>query len=805
MFKKKLFLFILFLAFSVKSFSQQFYACDSNGKLALITLTNSGPQYQYLQGCGTYFSIAISGNKLYYIDSYANLFSADITTGATPTITNCTLITTGIAGDALTVDTKGLLYYVNGYQLYSVNPNSPNPTSQYLGTMPYSAAGDVAFYNNQLYMAAPEGIVTVNLSNPALSTLSIPMYNVDVFGLANVLVNGVKTLYALDVNQQANSTSIIQLDMQNMTQVGSVGTVPFVIYDAGSATEAGVVQRINIVNFTTTQECNAYNQASVAIVCSPGTNQYTFTLGNGQSNTTGTFDNLPPGTYNLTIKSNGPEIPTDTAFVIPDYTVNSPAITETQINPVCNNSGQIKLDVGASDALYSIAFQNSVYGFDHIFTGLSTGTYSFTILNKSGCIIDQKSYYLPQDPCVSVVIDSINVTRECNALNKGQVKIVCEPNTDQFTFTLGNGQSNTTGIFDNLLPGTYQLNVTSNGGQFPTNTTFIVPDFSLSDPIINATLNEPICNLTGTIKLDAGSADAAYRIQYNNNTFGFDNSFTGLTAGTYHFTIVNTAGCIIEEKDYVLTQNVCPPITIGNIDVAPECTVYGQASITITTQPHPDQYTYTLNNVSDTTGVFDFVPPGTYNLVITSSGGDKLEQQVIVPDYTLDKPDIALTIKSAECELPGSVKISANGDSKGAATIKHGTDVFPFNSTINNLKPGINYFNIFNGQGCIIDTLAVNIPHDECFIVSFPNAFTPNGDGINDVFRANQNSNPIVFKLFVYDRWGSLVFQSKSVFDGWDGTVNNNPAPFGVYYYVASFTMPDNKSSTKSGYVTLIR
>ncbi|HMG09961.1 MAG TPA: gliding motility-associated C-terminal domain-containing protein, partial [Mucilaginibacter sp.] len=309
----------------------------------------------------------------------------------------------------------------------------------------------------------------------------------------------------------------------------------------------------------------------------------------------------------------------------------------------------------------------------------------------------------------------------------------------------------------------------------------------------------------GSIKLDAGLANTTYSIKYNNQIFTFDHTFTGLIAGNYHFIILNQNGCIADEKDYTLQQDNCPPITINKVQIQAECNAYGQASVKVITQDHPDTYTYTLNNVSNNTGVFNFLMPGTYTLIINSSGGDQKEQQVVVPDFTLDKPALTYKVKAAVCTLLGEIKFSINGDGKGAAKVKHSIDVFSIDQTIKGLYQGINHFTILNQQDCILDEIDIDITQDKCEPVVFPNTFTPNGDGINDIFRPNQESNPLNFKLVIYNRWGNRLFQSQSIYNGWDGTAKGNQAPFGVYYWIATYNMPDGKSSRQNGTVTLIR
>lgn len=86
----------------------------------------------------------------------------------------------------------------------------------------------------------------------------------------------------------------------------------------------------------------------------------------------------------------------------------------------------------------------------------------------------------------------------------------------------------------------------------------------------------------------------------------------------------------------------------------------------------------------------------------------------------------------------------------------------------------------------------------------YPNAFTPNRDGINDVFApvgAFQQS----FDLYIYDRWGRLAHHTQSIGGAWDGTKDGVPAPEGVYTYRVVITGYDGSASQRVGTVTLIR
>lgn len=86
----------------------------------------------------------------------------------------------------------------------------------------------------------------------------------------------------------------------------------------------------------------------------------------------------------------------------------------------------------------------------------------------------------------------------------------------------------------------------------------------------------------------------------------------------------------------------------------------------------------------------------------------------------------------------------------------------------------------------------------------FPQAFTPNNDGINDIF-TGFGTHLTSYKLTIFNRWGEQIFTSNSIRQGWDGRYNNGDAPEGVYVYVASAVDETGKKIQMKGTFQLIR
>lgn len=93
--------------------------------------------------------------------------------------------------------------------------------------------------------------------------------------------------------------------------------------------------------------------------------------------------------------------------------------------------------------------------------------------------------------------------------------------------------------------------------------------------------------------------------------------------------------------------------------------------------------------------------------------------------------------------------------------------------------------------------------------LDFPNVFTPNGDGKNDVFLpvpGEALSGVDILDFKVYNRWGQVVYDGrKNNNEGWDGMHNGSPAPADVYVYRVRYRIPGQEVQDAKGDLTLIR
>ncbi len=109
-----------------------------------------------------------------------------------------------------------------------------------------------------------------------------------------------------------------------------------------------------------------------------------------------------------------------------------------------------------------------------------------------------------------------------------------------------------------------------------------------------------------------------------------------------------------------------------------------------------------------------------------------------------------------------------------------------------------------DGNGCL-DSASVTIYVDSSMPGDIPSAFSPNNDGLNDVWHPVGMRFGKLVEARVYNRWGEDVFYSNSKEVGWDGTYHGVPQDMGVYFYQVIIAAPGGQNLTYKGTVTLIR
>ncbi len=103
------------------------------------------------------------------------------------------------------------------------------------------------------------------------------------------------------------------------------------------------------------------------------------------------------------------------------------------------------------------------------------------------------------------------------------------------------------------------------------------------------------------------------------------------------------------------------------------------------------------------------------------------------------------------------------------------------------------------------DSISVIYKSCDCNTV-IPNAFSPNGDGVNDVLKPLMKCTPVKYLFSIFNRYGQKVFETTDYQKGWDGRFSNHNLPVGTYYYILTYKNPGLQINEKfSGSITILR
>lgn len=157
---------------------------------------------------------------------------------------------------------------------------------------------------------------------------------------------------------------------------------------------------------------------------------------------------------------------------------------------------------------------------------------------------------------------------------------------------------------------------------------------------------------------------------------------------------------------------------------------------------------------------------------------------------------------------------SETQDGKVTLQIEGGTQPYKYHieneawqtdSILTSLRAGHYIFEVADTNGCsITGTANITSPFRNCLVV-MPTAFSPNGDGNNDLFKPKVYDALSNYELSVYNRWGGLVFRSNDPQAGWDGYIKGVIQDQQAFIYVCSFNDRNNERKELRGSVVLLR
>lgn len=278
-----------------------------------------------------------------------------------------------------------------------------------------------------------------------------------------------------------------------------------------------------------------------------------------------------------------------------------------------------------------------------------------------------------------------------------------------------------------------------------------------------------------------------------------NNAFIADSSVTYSLEVTSPIGC----KDSArIDIEVYPPDFASAISDTGFCPPSGGVSLWATGGLHyqwlPDY------GLDDALSAFPWANPATpthYLVIVTSEVGCVDSQEVFVDVY----PNAVVYIPDTVVIYSGEVyQLETRGNA-------HYFDWFPpsgiSNTQVSNpeFSPDVRtrYFvEATTEHGCTVkDSIDILV---KSTVLDMPNAFKPGSDA-NGIFKVEMRGIAQLHAFAVFNRWGNKVFETTDIQEGWDGTFNKVPQPFGVYVYQIEAVTDSGEHISKQGNVTLIR
>jgi PKD repeat protein len=518
-----------------------------NGAVTINVTGGTGP-YQFTSGSQT---ITLSPNPYTAANLPGGTYNGTVTdaNGCTTTLNF------SIANNAPTVNLTQ----------QSVMPNTacgaPNGTFTVVasgGTGPYTYAIPGPIFNQSGIFSGLGGgsyMVTVTDANSCSGTLPVNVANNAV--TLNVQVtnntpntsctnpNGSITLSATGGSAPYTYNNGVSTNSTGTFSNLSSGTYNVTVTDLNGCTgNVAVTVANNTPSLNVTQQSLSPNTScstpngSFTVVATGGTSPYTYNNG-VVANQTGSFTQLPAGTYSVTATSaNGC---TGTVQIV--VTDNTPTlniqITGNTPNTSCNTpNGAVSILANGGTPAYSYSgagFVNTTGNF----TGLAGGNYTFTAADASGCTGTVNITVISNAPVLNVTVSSSNNNTSCGTPN-GAITVSATGGTPAYSYSIGTS-TNTTGVFSGLAGGNYIITATDGAGCSGT----------VSVSLTNAQAN--ISLITSSIPASSQTAaDGSAAVVANGGTapytYSWDNgattsSISNVTVGTYTVTVTDANGC----------------------------------------------------------------------------------------------------------------------------------------------------------------------------------------------------------------------------------------------------------------------
>ena len=659
----------------------------------------------------------------------------------------------------------------------------------------------------------------VPISNGSSTATSCPTVNNGSISVTEPGVAGTTT-FTLNPGGISNTTGIFNglaagsYTVTFATAIGCTGTVtPNLINVAAGPTLTSTVAQTNPV-------CNNINDGVISITPETGTTApyfATLTGPGGPYTYNGpapmVFSNLAPGSYSYSYSEAGGCAGTGGPVTL----TSNPAISSrsTLLMPGCNGfaNGTVTFNPTGGVAPYSYTSLNAGIPSGNVFSGLSANiAYQFTITDAVGCTKD--TTITLTEPAVLVASATSPSPSTCFG-NDGTITVSATGGTTAYQYSI-NGtafQNSPSFVAPNI--GAYNVVVVKDakGCKDTTNVTVLMVDTMR----LNAGADTVVCAKSSVTLQPQANAISPSAITWQWSALnapsstianpGIQNAVVSPTdTATY---VVHAIWGLCERWDTLTINVLHEPIAYAGNDTA---ICHRSTAILVgshTNSSGPVIYTWTPNlyltnaNAPVTTVISPDAGVYTYTLNVQDNYGCNFHttdamQLVVTPPVPAFAGHDTIAVLGEQHQLYGSGGVQYTWSP--AAPLNNAAAQNPVAVLYNDTRFTLEVMDIAGCKGW--DTVFIKVYAGPTYYV--PTAFSPNGDGRNDIFRPIPSGIVKTNWFRVYNRFGNLLFETNEWLKGWDGRYRGRKQPIGAYVWVIQGVDNKGKTIEKKGTVILV-
>ena len=569
--------------------------------------------------------------------------------------------------------------------------------------------------------------------------------------------------------------------------------------------------------------CNGICDAQASVLPTPSPNSGPFTnytyFWQGTNSTNSTVNGLCVGSYTVTVTNDAGCFSTGTVTVTQPTALTASASNTlpTSCNGVCDGSTTVTANGGTGN--YNYSWSPSGSGFNP--NNLCAGNYTCTVNDANNCsvtvpiVISQPAVLTASINPVSTIC--IGQTATLTVVSSGG------NGGNTFNWSPGTTPNNTSTV--NVSPVTtssYSVIVTDVNGCATAPITITV---SVSPPLnVVAGQNLTICNGQSTsLSAVASGGNGVYNYSWVPSTTPSTGSTVSVSPNsttTYTVTVTDGCGTPSSTDQIIVNVNQLPTLSISSSTPAgcnPVC-----ATFTANSTIGLNNVSWTFTDGQTTTGIVSnsvcFDSPGIYgatiNVIDINNCQSTFTNNNLVTSFPVPVAEFYITPPSSTILTPNVTFL----DQTSGAVITNWTWSFgdPTDAGSTQQNPSFTYptvgtydvwLTVVSNNGC---TDSVNHPVviEPEFVIYVPNAFTPNGDGVNDVFYPQgMGINFDTYELLIFDRWGNMIFSTNDFNEFWDGKPSGKDEIVmqDVYVWKLKTKTFDGTIKNYSGHVSVIR